>query len=86
VGHGWNEGDQEVFGAKDHGTVVLRSGEERKANLLVAADGLKSVVKSVVIGDLSSPTATGLSAFRFLMDTEALVGDERLGRTLKIVL
>lgn len=65
------------------GKIVLRDGSTRTADLIVAADGLKSVLRGVVIQAAAQPTPTGLSAFRFLIDTQKLKADERLSAMLE---
>ncbi|KAF7588660.1 hypothetical protein BBP40_005411 [Aspergillus hancockii] len=61
------------------GKILLASGEEVSADLIIAADGIKSVVRSQVVGDAAFSTArpSGLSAFRFTL--EAAVIKESLG-------
>jgi salicylate hydroxylase len=72
----------EVATAEPDGTVVLKDGSVHTADLIVAADGLKSVLQRVVTKEAGLPTATGLSAFRFLLDTEVLRADPRLAAAL----
>ncbi|KAJ4353495.1 uncharacterized protein N0V89_005225 [Didymosphaeria variabile] len=72
----------EVATAETDGTIVLKDGSVHTADLVVAADGLKSVLQRVVTDAAGPPTATGLSAFRFLLDTEVLKADPRLAATL----
>ena len=59
----------EVVEASIDASIVLRDGSNHKADLVVAADGLHSAVKDFVVKDAIQPTATELSAFRFLIDT-----------------
>jgi len=62
-----------VSGTKD-GSITLRSGSKHLADLVIAADGLHSTLKAVVLGqDAMRPSPTGLSAFRFLIDTQKLI-------------
>lgn len=72
----------EVVGAETEGIVMLKDGSTHAADLVVAADGLRSVLQKVVSRE-SGPTATGLSAFRFLLDTEVFKEDPRLAATLE---
>ncbi|OAG06148.1 putative salicylate hydroxylase [Paraphaeosphaeria sporulosa] len=72
----------EVATAETDGTIVLKDGSVHTADLIVAADGLKSVLQSVVTKEAGPPTATGLSAFRFLLDTKVLKADPKLAATL----
>ena len=62
----------EVVEASTNASIVLEDGSKYSADLIVAADGLHSVLKGVVVQDAIPPTATGLSAFRFLIDTQKL--------------
>ncbi|KAK2133914.1 hypothetical protein NOF04DRAFT_1173071 [Fusarium oxysporum II5] len=54
----------------EEGQITLASGEQVKADLVIAADGIKSVVRQYVIGDAVFQTArpSGLSAFRFTLE------------------
>ncbi|KAL4863670.1 hypothetical protein BDV12DRAFT_206323 [Aspergillus spectabilis] len=56
------------------GILVLASGEEIKADVLIGADGIKSVVRPYVVGDAAFNTAgpSGLSAFRFTIDADTI--------------
>jgi len=73
----------EIIDASIDGSVTLKNGAKRVADLVVAADGLHSVLKSVVLGqDVTPPLPTGLSAFRFLIDTEILLEDDNLSASL----
>jgi salicylate hydroxylase len=72
----------EVATAQTDGTVVLKDGSVHTADLVVAADGLKSVLQRVVTEEAGPPTATGLSAFRFLLDTEVLRAEPGLAAAL----
>lgn len=74
----------EVVGASPDGVVVLDDGSKHAADLVVAADGLHSVLKGVVLGEVeTTPVVTGLSAFRFLVDTKILEEDEKLALVLQ---
>lgn len=65
-------------------TIEFADGTVRKADLIVDADGLHSVVRGAVIRDpnQTKAEATGLSAFRFLIQTSdmeaTVVGKELL--------
>ncbi|KAK1991601.1 FAD/NAD(P)-binding domain-containing protein [Colletotrichum falcatum] len=67
------------------GRIFLESGEEVEADLIVAADGIKSRIRPHVVGDAAFTTArpSGLSAFRFTLDAGLV--KERLGRTPDIM-
>ena len=61
--------------------VVLESGDEVRADLVVAADGVHSVARQFVLpGEDTSSKAvhSGLAAFRFLVETEKFRADEEL--------
>ncbi len=74
-----------VVGANaDEGTVTLQDGSVHEADLIVAGDGVHSVLRDVVLGDeASNVSPTGLSAFRFLIPTESLMDDPELVEFLK---
>src|SRR5688572_9309146 len=60
--------DSISFGAKvkevgERGTVRLATGEEREADLVVGADGLRSTARLTVIG-AEEPRSSGIVAFR----------------------
>jgi salicylate hydroxylase len=75
--------DSEVIGAEVEGTITLRNGSRHTADVIIGADGLRSALKDVVLPkDAKPPTPTGLSAFRFLIDTEKLKASESLSATL----
>ena len=67
----------------DEGRVVLSDGSVKTADLIVAADGVRSVLRDVVLGEASRVSRTGLSAFRFLIPTERLLDDGQLVEFLK---
>ncbi|KAJ0419705.1 hypothetical protein BJY00DRAFT_324237 [Aspergillus carlsbadensis] len=58
----------------EEGILLLASGEEIKADVLIGADGIKSVVRPYVVGDAAFTTArpSGLSAFRFTIDADTI--------------
>ena len=63
----------EVVSGTNDGSITLRGGSRHVADLVIAADGLHSALKTVVLGqDATSPSPTGLSAFRFLIDSQKL--------------
>ena len=87
------EGQQDVqlqLGAKvrtadaEEGMVELEDGTKHRADLIVAADGLHSALKSVVLGhEVTVPTSSGLSAFRFQIPTALLEEDPHFIELLK---
>ena len=74
-----------VVGASaEEGTVTLKDGSVHEADLIVAGDGVHSVLRDVVLGhEASEASPTGLSAFRFLIPTETLMDDPQLVEFLK---
>ncbi|KAH7339254.1 hypothetical protein BKA66DRAFT_435022 [Pyrenochaeta sp. MPI-SDFR-AT-0127] len=69
----------------DKGKVILSSGEEISADLIVASDGIKSVIRPHIVGDAAYSTArpSGLSAFRFTLGAEMIT--KKLGETPEIL-
>ena len=63
----------------EEGTVLLADGRTEKADLVVAADGVNSILRGAVL-EHEAPEAipTGLSAFRFLIPTKEFVDDPQL--------
>lgn len=61
-----------VVDASATGSITLQDGSKHNADLVIAADGLHSVLRSIVNHDSTESTPTGLSAFRFLIDTKLL--------------
>ena len=76
-----NLGSPVVKANPEEGWVKIHDGTMHSADLIVAADGLHSIVRSAALQKEASPTYSGLSAFRFLADTETLRKDESI-RTL----
>ncbi|KAL0939819.1 uncharacterized protein CTRU02_206429 [Colletotrichum truncatum] len=60
----------------DAGVVKLESGEEISGDLIVGADGIKSVLRKSVIGVEEPAIPTGLSAYRLIMDSSELEEDK----------
>ncbi|KAF4632817.1 hypothetical protein G7Y89_g5306 [Cudoniella acicularis] len=74
----------EVVAASADGFITLKDSTRHTADLIVAADGLHSVLKRVVLEqEATPPLPTGLSAFRFLIDTQALLDSDALSATLE---
>ena len=67
----------------EEGTITLADGNVHRADLIVAADGVHSALKGVVLGNEDSEALpTGLSAFRFLIPTADLLADPVLAEFL----
>ncbi|KAI6046392.1 hypothetical protein EDC04DRAFT_3006615 [Pisolithus marmoratus] len=59
-------------------TLTLRSGEVVHADLVIGADGLKSITRHYVVGRPDEPTPTGDAAYRAVLPTEMLLADSDL--------
>ncbi|KAF3067609.1 3-hydroxybenzoate 6-hydroxylase 1 [Trichoderma lentiforme] len=70
----------QVTEAHPDGTIVLQDGSIHTADLVVGADGLRSVVRDAVLSedDQAKPVHSGQAAFRFLVDTSTLRSDPAL--------
>ena len=74
----------QVVGASAEGKVVLADESRHTADLVVAADGVHSVLREAVVGrEGKAPEASGHSAFRFLIDTEAMRADKQMAAMLE---
>lgn len=77
----------EVVGFEDDETgagVTLRSGEVLKADIVVAADGIKSLARPLVLGSLDEPVSSGYACFRaFFRPSEEQRRDDSLNKYLK---
>ena len=74
----------QVVDASTDGSITLKDGSRHTADLVVAADGLKSVLrKTVLTCDADEAAPSGLSAFRFLIDTKLLEEDAKLASVLE---
>lgn len=68
-----------VEASAEEGTVTLMDGSVKKADLVVAADGVHSMLRNVVFRhEAPKASPTGLSAFRFLVPTDGLREDPQL--------
>ena len=72
-----------VKASTDQGTIELKDGSVHEADLIVAADGLHSVVRGEVLKNEGKPTPSGLSAFRFLASTKTLKDEQELDNLLR---
>ena len=74
-----------VVGANaEEGTVTLADGSIKEADLIVAADGVNSVLRGAVLeGQAPEASPTGLSAYRFLIPTKDFINDPQLAMWLK---
>ena len=68
-----------VVDASMDGTITLQDGSHHTADLVVAADGLRSVMRNLVLkDDTNAPSHSGMSAFRFLLDSKVIEDDPEL--------
>ena len=67
----------------EEGIVELEDGSNHEVDLIVAADGLHSVLRSVALKQQAKPSSSGLSAFQFLVSTDRLKEDPSLSRLLE---
>lgn len=74
----------QVVDASIDGSITLKDGSRHAADLIVAADGLHSVLRDTVLThDTKAPSHSGLSSFRFLLDTKVLKDDAKLAQLLE---
>ncbi len=67
----------------EKGAIELEDGSMHHADLIIAADGLHSALRSAVLKQESKPLPTGISAFRFLMPTRRLESNRALKKLLE---
>ncbi|KAL6719037.1 hypothetical protein ACLMJK_003272 [Lecanora helva] len=72
-----------VVDSDTQGAVVLSDGSKHFADLVIAADGVHSVLRGKVTSNDATPRETGMSAFRFLIDTPVLKRQLHLAKTLE---
>ena len=58
--------------------VVLKSGEVVYGDLIIGADGVKSIIRTCLVGGPDSPVPTGDAAFRATISTESFENDPDL--------
>ncbi|GLA77082.1 hypothetical protein AtubIFM55763_008964 [Aspergillus tubingensis] len=68
-------GARVVDGDVDEGKLILEDGEVVEADLVIAADGIRSIMRGPVVNDDAYITAqpSGSSAFRFTMSREKVI-------------
>lgn len=59
-------------------TVVLQTGEEHVADLVIGADGINSRLREVLLGREDPPLLTGDLAYRLLLSTKEMMKDPEL--------
>lgn len=62
----------------ERATLTLEDGTELKADVIIGADGIKSVARSAVVGDAFSAKPSGHSAYRCLISADKILQDEEL--------
>ena len=73
-----------IDGNAAQGWILLEDGSKHYADLIVAADGIHSAIRPLVIGRGNvKVVTTGLNAFRFLISTQKLRDDPELVDLLK---
>ncbi|PNP56849.1 hypothetical protein THARTR1_03084 [Trichoderma harzianum] len=70
----------QVTEAHPDGTIILQDGSRYTADIVVGADGLRSVIRDAVLSedDQAKPVHSSQAAFRFLVDTSTLRSDPTL--------
>lgn len=64
--------------------ITLKSGEHLRADIIVAADGIKSLARPLVLGSRDDPKSSGYACFRaFFCPTEEQRRDEKLNRYMR---
>jgi salicylate hydroxylase len=58
--------------------VTLESGRKFRADVILGADGVKSMIREVVVGGPDKPLATGDAAFRAIIPTSEMLKDPDL--------
>lgn len=64
-------------------SVTLKSGERIEADLIIGADGVKSMVREVVLGRETKAEATGDAAYRVVIPTEKMMDDPELRKLVE---
>lgn len=65
------------------GEVELESGDIHKADLIIGADGARSICRTAVLGYEKPPATSGKNAFRFLIKTEIVDGDKAVKKFIR---
>ncbi|KAH8833910.1 hypothetical protein DL96DRAFT_1703549 [Flagelloscypha sp. PMI_526] len=59
-------------------SVTLESGEVVSGDMILGADGIKSIIREVVVGKVDKPISTGDAAFRAIIETSKMMDDPEL--------
>ncbi|KAJ7123511.1 FAD/NAD(P)-binding domain-containing protein [Mycena epipterygia] len=65
------------------GKLTSKNGDEFHADVVIAADGIRSTLRTVVVGHPVVASATGICAFRWMLDASKLEGRPELDWVLK---
>ncbi|KAJ6571294.1 hypothetical protein B0H19DRAFT_1208878 [Mycena capillaripes] len=73
----WSENMDRYYGAPHFNIHVptLKSGETFRADVILGADGIKSIVREVVVGGPDEPILTGDAAYRAIIPTSEMCKD-----------
>ncbi|KAJ7224547.1 FAD/NAD(P)-binding domain-containing protein [Mycena pura] len=67
----------------DVGTITSKAGNKYEADVVVAADGIRSTLRTIVVGHPVNAPPTGTCAFRWMADASKLEGRPELDWVLK---
>ncbi|KAL4936599.1 hypothetical protein BDV06DRAFT_89991 [Aspergillus oleicola] len=68
----------------DSTSVALANGSVVKADIIIAADGIKSVIRDQLLGeDVSQPMATGDAAYRIMLPRSVMESDPELKKLVE---
>lgn len=59
-------------------SLTLTSGEVIECDLIIGADGVKSMVREIVLGEPTKATPTGDAAYRAIIPAEKMLADPEL--------
>lgn len=65
-------------------TVFLAGGKSLQADMVVAGDGERSVLRSVMLGKPNAPVPTGTLVYRLNVDPQVVLDDPELSKELKL--
>ncbi|KAF7354393.1 FAD/NAD(P)-binding domain-containing protein [Mycena venus] len=66
------------------GTLTNQAGETYEADVIIGADGIRSTMRTVVLGSPVVPPATNICTFRWTVDASKLEGRPELDWVLKV--
>jgi salicylate hydroxylase len=65
-------------------TVFVAGGESFQADMVVAGDGERSVLRSLILGKPNAPVPTGTLVYRLNLDPQMVLDDPELSKELKL--